>query len=115
MKLNNQLIYPLMLQFPLSTTRCIRSNASGNKRTSLVWLDFNHLSNEPEPITTCKHCHRRYICGSKAHETSNILAHSEVCLKKPANMLKYPRQSNLVGEHVGFLVRVNQRYNAKKM
>jgi len=42
-------------------------------------------------IVVCKHCHRRHLCDSKAYGTSNMLAHSKVCLQKPAKMLKDPR------------------------
>lgn len=46
---------------PLPTTRGRRPNANGNRRTSPVWLDFNPLPNEPEPIAACKHCHKELV------------------------------------------------------
>ncbi|CAI8618391.1 unnamed protein product [Vicia faba] len=58
-------------------------NASGSRKTSTIWLDFNILSDEPEPIAACKHCHKRYRRDPKTHGTSNMLAHSKVCHKNP--------------------------------
>jgi len=42
-----------------------------------------------------------------------MLAHSKVCLKKPANILNDPRQTNLTSGKGGFLVSASQRYRAK--
>ncbi|XP_050890329.1 zinc finger BED domain-containing protein RICESLEEPER 1 [Lathyrus oleraceus] len=87
-------------------------NASGSRKTSTVWEEFNILPDEPEPIAACKHCHKRYRCDPKTHGTSNMLAHSKVCYKNPALLLKDPNQTNLVSGEGGFLVPTSQRFNA---
>ncbi|XP_050890361.1 zinc finger BED domain-containing protein RICESLEEPER 1-like [Lathyrus oleraceus] len=87
-------------------------NASGSRKTSTVLEEFNILPDEPEPIAACKHCHKRYRCDPKTHGTSNMLAHSKVCYKNPALLLKDPNQTNLVSGEGGFLVPTSQRFNA---
>ena len=88
-------------------------NASGSRKTSTVWLDFNILPDEPEPIAACKHCHKRYRCDPKTHGTSNMLAHSKVCHKNPNLLQKDPTQRNLVSGEGGFLGSTSQRFNAQ--
>src|SRR4051812_15017739 len=62
---------------PPSGTNKRKLNASGSRKTSTVWLEFNILSDEPEPIAACKHCHKRCRCDPNTHGTSNMLAHSK--------------------------------------
>ncbi|CAI8587330.1 unnamed protein product [Vicia faba] len=88
-------------------------NASGSRKTFTVWLDFNILPDEPEPIAACKHCHKRYRCDPKTHGTSNMLAHSKVCHKNPNLLQKDPTQRNLVSGEGGFLGSTSQRFNAQ--
>jgi len=58
-----------------------QANADGNRRRSRAWEHFNPLpqSECPIPTAACKHCHKKYRCGSRSHGTSTLLAHIDVC------------------------------------
>ncbi|KAI5414187.1 hypothetical protein KIW84_058356 [Lathyrus oleraceus] len=93
---------------PLGKKR--KQNANGPRKSSPAWDHFIKLPNEIEAVAACKHCHKKYLCDPKTHETSNMLAHTKVCTKMPQND---PTQTALsfVGGEGGGLVAASQRFN----
>ncbi|CAK8575215.1 unnamed protein product [Lathyrus sativus] len=93
---------------PLGKKR--KPNANGPRKSSPAWDHFIKLPNETEPIAACKHCHKKYLCDPKSHGTSNMLAHTKICTKRPQNDPTQTALSFASGEGGG-LVAASQRFN----
>ncbi|KAK2384107.1 zinc finger BED domain-containing protein RICESLEEPER [Trifolium repens] len=71
-----------------------KPNASGPRKTSPAWDHFTKLS-EPEvadPTAACNYCGKRYLCDTKSHGTTNMLAHCKICTKNPNILSNDPNQ-----------------------
>ncbi|CAK8561916.1 unnamed protein product [Lathyrus sativus] len=93
---------------PLGKKR--KPNANGPRKSSPAWDHFIKLPNETEPVAACKHCHKKYLCDPKSHGTSNMLAHTKICTKRPQNDPTQTAISFASGEGGG-LVTASQRFN----
>ncbi|KAK2386419.1 zinc finger BED domain-containing protein RICESLEEPER [Trifolium repens] len=71
-----------------------KPNASGPRKTSPAWDHFTKLPNSEvaNPTAACNYCGKRYLCGTKSHGTTNMLAHSKTCPKNPHVLSNDPNQ-----------------------
>jgi hypothetical protein len=95
-----------------------KSNANGPRQTSKVWKVFNRIplipgSDPEDELAACKHCHKKYLCATSKHGTSNMLKHLPVCTKKPLNVSDDPNQTVLTFPTVegSGMVPVNTNYD----
>ncbi|KAK2372832.1 zinc finger BED domain-containing protein RICESLEEPER [Trifolium repens] len=74
-----------------------KPNASGPRKTSPAWDHFTKLpdSEVANPTAACNYCGKRYLCDTKSHGTTNMLAHSKICPKNPYVLSNDPNQTVL--------------------
>ncbi|KAK2450307.1 zinc finger BED domain-containing protein DAYSLEEPER [Trifolium repens] len=71
-----------------------KPNASGPRKTSPAWDHLTKLSQSEvvDPTTACNYCGKRYLCDTKSHGTTNMLAHCKICPKNPNILSSDPNQ-----------------------
>jgi hypothetical protein len=71
-----------------------KPNASGPRKTSPAWDHFTKLpeSEVADPTAACNYCGKRYLCDTKSHGTTNMLAHCKICPRNPNILSNDPNQ-----------------------
>ncbi|KAI4331753.1 hypothetical protein L6164_016710 [Bauhinia variegata] len=94
-------------------------NASGFKKTSIVWEHFDKLLDVKELTVACKHCGRRYLCDPKQNGTSNMLLHITKCPKYPYaithddkhSVINFSTKQDSVGDD---MIVTSQKFNSEE-
>jgi hypothetical protein len=93
-----------------------KSSASGSRQTSACWEHFIRLPDDlvDAPTAACKHCHKKYLCDPRTHDTTNLNHHILKCSKKPLVVSTDSTQTILTYPSVdGKLVQVSSRFDKK--
>ncbi|MCI05304.1 zinc finger BED domain-containing protein ricesleeper 1-like, partial [Trifolium medium] len=92
---NTPIVDPAAL--PPQPAKKRKPNASGPRRTSPAWDHFTKLPDIDvlEPTAACNYCGKRYLCDTKSHGTTNLLAHAKICPKNPNVLSNDPNQTVL--------------------
>ncbi|XP_050897975.1 zinc finger BED domain-containing protein RICESLEEPER 2 [Lathyrus oleraceus] len=93
-----------------------KSSASGSRQTSACWEHFIRLPDDlvDAPTAACKHCHKKYLCDPRTHDTTNLNHHILKCSKKPFVVSTDSTQTILTYPSVdGKLVQVSSRFDKK--
>ncbi|KAI5435995.1 hypothetical protein KIW84_022429 [Lathyrus oleraceus] len=93
-----------------------KSSASGSSQSSACWEHFIRLPDDlvDAPTAACKHCHKKYLCDPRTHDTTNLNHHILKCSKKPLVVSTDSTQTILTYPSVdGKLVQVSSRFDKK--
>ncbi|XP_050896674.1 zinc finger BED domain-containing protein RICESLEEPER 2 [Lathyrus oleraceus] len=93
-----------------------KSSASGSRQTSACWEHFIRLPDDlvDAPTAACKHCHKKYLCDPRTHDTTNLNHHILKCSKNPLVVSTDSTQTILTYPSVdGKLVQVSSRFDKK--
>ncbi|XP_050915051.1 zinc finger BED domain-containing protein RICESLEEPER 2-like [Lathyrus oleraceus] len=93
-----------------------KSSASGSRQSSACWEHFIRLPDDlvDAPTAAYKHCHKKYLCDPRTHDTTNLNHHILKCPKKPLVVSTNPTQTILTyPTEDGKLVQVSSRFDKK--